>query len=230
MKCLEILEREKVQDAIWERGTRFLDVARRDRRQERRAGDQERHPADAVPHLRPRRRPVQGAADGVLHAVHPPRALRAAVSPLVHLLPPHRARPEPGARGGRGEPGVRAPALPVFKSRPARGGGRWTSSSSPWPASGAETTKDAQPGLPVTAAEIGADAARCREAGAAMYHLHVRDAAAQPDAGEGGVRRGDRGDPRADGHHHPDEHRRRHGHDRRRAAAAARARTRRWRR
>ena len=25
MKCLEILEREKVQDAIWERGTRFLD-------------------------------------------------------------------------------------------------------------------------------------------------------------------------------------------------------------
>jgi 3-keto-5-aminohexanoate cleavage enzyme len=41
---------------------------------------------------------------------------------------------------------------------------------------GAETTKEAQPGLPVTAAEIGADAARCREAGAAMYHLHVRDA------------------------------------------------------
>ena len=32
MKCLEILEREKVQDAIWERGTRFLDAARRDRR------------------------------------------------------------------------------------------------------------------------------------------------------------------------------------------------------
>ncbi len=45
---------------------------------------------------------------------------------------------------------------------------------------GAETTKDAQPGLPVTAAEIGADAARCREAGAAMYHLHVRDAEANP--------------------------------------------------
>jgi 3-keto-5-aminohexanoate cleavage enzyme len=45
---------------------------------------------------------------------------------------------------------------------------------------GAETTKDAQPGLPVTAAEIGADAARCREAGAAMYHLHVRDAEAHP--------------------------------------------------
>jgi len=45
---------------------------------------------------------------------------------------------------------------------------------------GAETTKEAQPALPVTAAEIGADAARCREAGAAMYHLHVRDAHANP--------------------------------------------------
>ena len=45
---------------------------------------------------------------------------------------------------------------------------------------GAETTKAAQPALPVTAAEIGADAARCREAGASMYHLHVRDAAGSP--------------------------------------------------
>jgi len=45
---------------------------------------------------------------------------------------------------------------------------------------GAETTKAAQPALPVTAAEIGADAARCAEAGASMYHLHVRDAAGNP--------------------------------------------------
>ena len=45
---------------------------------------------------------------------------------------------------------------------------------------GAETTKEAQPALPVTAAEIGADAARCAEAGASMYHLHVRDAAGSP--------------------------------------------------
>jgi 3-keto-5-aminohexanoate cleavage enzyme len=45
---------------------------------------------------------------------------------------------------------------------------------------GAETTKEAQPALPVTAAEIGADAARCRAAGASMYHLHVRDAAGSP--------------------------------------------------
>jgi 3-keto-5-aminohexanoate cleavage enzyme len=39
---------------------------------------------------------------------------------------------------------------------------------------GAETTKEAQPALPVSAREIGEDAARCREAGAALYHLHVR--------------------------------------------------------
>ena len=45
---------------------------------------------------------------------------------------------------------------------------------------GAETTKQAQPALPVTAVEIGEDAARCREAGAAVYHLHVRDAEANP--------------------------------------------------
>jgi 3-keto-5-aminohexanoate cleavage enzyme len=39
---------------------------------------------------------------------------------------------------------------------------------------GAETTKEAQPALPVTAVEIGVDAARCREAGASVYHLHGR--------------------------------------------------------
>jgi 3-keto-5-aminohexanoate cleavage enzyme len=45
---------------------------------------------------------------------------------------------------------------------------------------GAETTAEAQPALPVTATEIGEDAAACAEAGAAMYHLHVRDAAGGP--------------------------------------------------
>ncbi len=39
---------------------------------------------------------------------------------------------------------------------------------------GAETTREAQPNLPLSAQEIGEDAARCREAGASMYHLHVR--------------------------------------------------------
>ena len=45
---------------------------------------------------------------------------------------------------------------------------------------GAETTREAQPHLPISAVEIGEDAARCREAGASMFHLHVRDAAGNP--------------------------------------------------
>jgi len=45
---------------------------------------------------------------------------------------------------------------------------------------GAETTKQAQPSLPVSAVEIAEDATRCAEAGASMYHLHVRDAGGNP--------------------------------------------------
>ena len=40
---------------------------------------------------------------------------------------------------------------------------------------GARKTKADHPALPITAAEIAATAAACREAGAAMMHLHVRD-------------------------------------------------------
>ena len=39
---------------------------------------------------------------------------------------------------------------------------------------GAELTREKQPGLPLTAEEIAADAASCADAGAAIYHLHVR--------------------------------------------------------
>jgi 3-keto-5-aminohexanoate cleavage enzyme len=45
---------------------------------------------------------------------------------------------------------------------------------------GAELTRDDQPNLPLTAAEIAEDAARCREAGASIYHLHVRDSSGRP--------------------------------------------------
>ncbi len=45
---------------------------------------------------------------------------------------------------------------------------------------GAETTRRVQPNLPQTAAEIGIDAARCAEAGASIYHLHVRDGVGRP--------------------------------------------------
>ena len=102
MTCMDILEREKVQDAIWERGTRFLD----------RLGaivDESGVPVtkSGIPpmpfltfdkvdeHYRERR-------TRVLHAVHPPRSVRAAVSSLVHRLPPHRGGPHAGPRGGRG--------------------------------------------------------------------------------------------------------------------------------
>ncbi|WP_298962751.1 3-keto-5-aminohexanoate cleavage protein [uncultured Methylobacterium sp.] len=41
---------------------------------------------------------------------------------------------------------------------------------------GARRTKADHPALPIAPDEIGREAARCREAGAAMIHLHVRDA------------------------------------------------------
>ena len=39
---------------------------------------------------------------------------------------------------------------------------------------GAETTREMTPHLPITAAELGEEASRCRQAGAAVIHLHVR--------------------------------------------------------
>lgn len=45
---------------------------------------------------------------------------------------------------------------------------------------GAELTREKQPNLPLSPEEIAEDAARCREAGASIYHLHVRDASGQP--------------------------------------------------
>jgi 3-keto-5-aminohexanoate cleavage enzyme len=39
---------------------------------------------------------------------------------------------------------------------------------------GAEITREQTPHLPITAAEIGDEAARCRDAGASIIHLHVR--------------------------------------------------------
>jgi 3-keto-5-aminohexanoate cleavage enzyme len=40
---------------------------------------------------------------------------------------------------------------------------------------GAEVTRKDTPYLPITAEEIGVEAAKCREAGAAMVHIHVRN-------------------------------------------------------
>ncbi len=45
---------------------------------------------------------------------------------------------------------------------------------------GAETTRAQTPHLPITAEEIGEEAARCVAAGATVIHLHVRDDAGNP--------------------------------------------------
>jgi len=45
---------------------------------------------------------------------------------------------------------------------------------------GAETTREQTPHLPITAEEIAEDAVKCREAGAAMVHLHVRTPEGKP--------------------------------------------------
>jgi 3-keto-5-aminohexanoate cleavage enzyme len=45
---------------------------------------------------------------------------------------------------------------------------------------GAEVTREQTPYLPITAEEIAEDAAKCREAGAAMVHIHVRTASGAP--------------------------------------------------
>jgi len=45
---------------------------------------------------------------------------------------------------------------------------------------GAETTREQNPNLPITPAEIAGSASEAREAGAAILHLHVRDAEGNP--------------------------------------------------
>lgn len=45
---------------------------------------------------------------------------------------------------------------------------------------GAEVTREQTPYLPITAAEIAEEARRCREAGAAVVHLHVRNPDGSP--------------------------------------------------
>ena len=45
---------------------------------------------------------------------------------------------------------------------------------------GAELTREQQPRLPTTPADLAADAAACEAAGASIYHLHVRDEQGRP--------------------------------------------------
>jgi 3-keto-5-aminohexanoate cleavage enzyme len=48
---------------------------------------------------------------------------------------------------------------------------------------GGELTREQQPNLPLSAEEIAEEVARCREAGASMVHLHVRDERGAPSQG-----------------------------------------------
>lgn len=45
---------------------------------------------------------------------------------------------------------------------------------------GAELSRDQQPNLPITPEELARDARECVEAGASIYHLHVRDSNGNP--------------------------------------------------
>ncbi len=45
---------------------------------------------------------------------------------------------------------------------------------------GAEITREQQPNLPITPEELARDAVECRDAGASIYHLHVRDEQGRP--------------------------------------------------
>ena len=45
---------------------------------------------------------------------------------------------------------------------------------------GGELTREQQPNLPLTPAEIAEEVARCREAGASMVHIHARDERGEP--------------------------------------------------
>ena len=45
---------------------------------------------------------------------------------------------------------------------------------------GAELSLEQQPNLPITPDDLARDAASCRDAGASIYHLHVRDSAGVP--------------------------------------------------
>ncbi|MFO0641413.1 MAG: 3-keto-5-aminohexanoate cleavage protein [Polyangiaceae bacterium] len=81
--------------------------------------------------------------------------------------------------------GLPSPALPPA-TRPALGQGSTLPEELVLAAAivGAEVTRAQTPYLPITAQEIADEAARCREAGAAIVHLHVRNPDGSPTQAE----------------------------------------------
>ena len=78
---------------------------------------------------------------------------------------------------------------------------------------GAEVTREHNPAVPYTPAEIAADVAACHAAGAAVAHLHVREADGTPSAERPSCSRRRSTDPRGLRHRHDGLDRRRDGHD-----------------
>ena len=75
------------------------------------------------------------------------------------------------------------PSLPEAKGRPALASGSAAVAEELVLAAaivGAEVTRKQTPYLPITAQEIADEAARCRDAGAAIVHLHVRNPDGSP--------------------------------------------------
>lgn len=81
--------------------------------------------------------------------------------------------------------GLPSPALPPA-TRPALGQGSTLPEELVLAAAivGAEVTRAQTPYVPITAQEIADEAARCREAGAAIVHLHVRNPDGSPTQAE----------------------------------------------
>jgi 3-keto-5-aminohexanoate cleavage enzyme len=70
--------------------------------------------------------------------------------------------------------------VPQLSRRPSMGEGRPGACVITAAIVGAETTREQNPHLPITADEIGEEAKRCAEAGVSVIHLHVRDAEGRP--------------------------------------------------
>ena len=89
----------------------------------------------------------------------------------------HLRRPQGAPAAPEGALHARAPGRPRARSAAARSRPSPERTSSILTAAivGAELTRAQTPHLPITPQEIADEAARCREAGAAVIHLHVRN-------------------------------------------------------
>lgn len=81
------------------------------------------------------------------------------------------------------DPSAKAPGTSGGSSRPATPGGGQTLITVA--ATGAETSKETAPALPVTLAELVNTAQECQSAGASVIHIHIRDSQGLPSLDPG---------------------------------------------